>query len=63
MRSPAQQVAFAVNGRKVEIHVDTVRRLAEEHTTRARGVLANLPYSAYRHALDGIITEIEERRL
>src|SRR5215813_527365 len=29
MRSPAQQVAFTVNGRKVEIHVDPVRRLAD----------------------------------
>src|SRR5262249_26902762 len=29
MRSPAQQVAFTVNGRKVEIPVDPVRRLAD----------------------------------
>ena len=29
MRSPAQQVAFTVNGRKVEIHVDPVRRLVD----------------------------------
>ena len=29
MRSPAQQVAFTVNGRRVEIHVDPVRRLAD----------------------------------
>ncbi len=41
----------------------TVRRLAEEYSERARAVLANLPYSAYRQALDGIVTEIEERRL
>jgi geranylgeranyl pyrophosphate synthase len=41
----------------------TVRRLAEEYTERARDLLAGLPYSAYRQALDGIVTEIEERRL
>lgn len=41
----------------------TVRRLAEEYTGRARDVIAGLPYSAYRQALDGIVTEIEERRL
>jgi len=29
MRSPAQQVAFTLNGRRVEIHVDPVRRLAD----------------------------------
>ena len=29
MRSPAQQVAFTVNGRRVEIGVDPVRRLAD----------------------------------
>ncbi|MGH6927226.1 MAG: 2Fe-2S iron-sulfur cluster-binding protein, partial [Dongiaceae bacterium] len=29
MRSPAQQVAFTVNGRRVEVHVDPVRRLAD----------------------------------
>src|SRR5882672_3561423 len=29
MRSPAQQVAFTVNGRRVEIHVDPIRRLAD----------------------------------
>ena len=40
-----------------------VRRLAEEYATNARGVLAALPYSPYRDALQGIITEIEERRL
>ena len=41
----------------------TVRRLAEDYTERARAVLDTLPYSAYRQALDGIITEIEERRV
>lgn len=41
----------------------TVRRYAEDYTRRARELLAGLPYSAYRQALDGIITEIEERRL
>ncbi len=41
----------------------TVRRLAEDYTRRARELLAGLPYSAYRQALDGIIDEIEERRL
>ncbi len=40
-----------------------VRRLAEDYTERARAVLGALPYSAYRQALDGIITEIEERRV
>jgi octaprenyl-diphosphate synthase len=40
-----------------------VRRLAEDYTGRARAVLGALPYSAYRQALDGIITEIEERRV
>jgi len=29
MRSPAERVAFTVNGRAVELHVDPVRRLAE----------------------------------
>jgi CO/xanthine dehydrogenase Mo-binding subunit/aerobic-type carbon monoxide dehydrogenase small subunit (CoxS/CutS family) len=29
MRSPAQQIAFTVNGRAVEVHVDPVRRLAD----------------------------------
>src|SRR5215468_4416348 len=29
MRSPAQQVAFTLNGRRVEIYVDPVRRLAD----------------------------------
>ena len=29
MRSPAQQVAFTLNGRRVEVHVDPVRRLAD----------------------------------
>jgi len=29
MRSPAQQVAFTVNGRRVEVHVDPLRRLAD----------------------------------
>ena len=41
----------------------TVRRLAEDYTRRARALLAGLPYSVFREALDGIITEIEERRL
>ncbi len=41
----------------------TVRRLAEDYTRRARDLLATLPYSAFRQALDGIVTEIEERRL
>ena len=41
----------------------TVRRLAEEYAGSARGVLATLPYSPYRDALQGIVTEIEERRL
>ncbi len=41
----------------------TVRRFAEEYSARARDDLARLPYSAYRQALDGIVTEIEERRL
>ena len=41
----------------------TVRRRAEDYTRRARDLLAVLPYSAYRQALDGIIDEIEERRL
>ncbi len=41
----------------------TVRRLAEDYTRRARTLLAGLPYSVFREALDGIITEIEERRL
>jgi octaprenyl-diphosphate synthase len=41
----------------------TVRRLAEEYTARARTGLARLPYSAYRQALDGVVTEIEERHL
>ena len=43
--------------------LDTVRHLAEDYTERARAMLAGLPYSAYRDALDGIVTEIEERRL
>jgi len=43
--------------------LDTVRHLAEDYTERARATLADLPYSAYREALDGIVTEIEERRL
>src|SRR5262245_44827548 len=29
MRSPAQQIAFSVNGRRVEVYVDPVRRLAD----------------------------------
>jgi CO/xanthine dehydrogenase Mo-binding subunit/aerobic-type carbon monoxide dehydrogenase small subunit (CoxS/CutS family) len=29
VRSPAQQIAFTLNGRRVEIHVDPVRRLAD----------------------------------
>src|SRR6202795_3160186 len=29
MRSPAQQVTFTLNGRRVEVHVDPVRRLAD----------------------------------
>ena len=29
MRSPAQQVAFTLNGRSVEVHVDPIRRLAD----------------------------------
>lgn len=41
----------------------TVRRLAEDYTRRARELLTALPYSAFRQALDGIVTEIEERRL
>ncbi len=41
----------------------TVRRLAEDYTRRARTLLAGLPYSVFREALDCIITEIEERRL
>ena len=41
----------------------TVRRLAEDYTRRARTLLAGLPYSVFRESLDGIITEIEERRL
>ncbi len=41
----------------------TVRRLAEDYTRRARDLLASLPYSSYRQALDGIVTDIEERRL
>jgi geranylgeranyl pyrophosphate synthase len=41
----------------------TVRDLAEEYTGRAREVIAGLPHSPYRQALDGIVTEIEERRL
>jgi octaprenyl-diphosphate synthase len=40
-----------------------VRRLAMEYTERARTLLEGLPYSAHRRALDGIIAEIEERRL
>jgi geranylgeranyl pyrophosphate synthase len=43
--------------------LSTVRRLAEDYTRRARELLAGLPYSACREALDGIVTEIEERRL
>src|SRR6185295_8452699 len=40
-----------------------VRRLAEDYTGRARTALARLPYTPYRHALDDVVTEIEERRL
>src|SRR5262245_15658212 len=29
MRSPAQQIAFTLNGRRTEIHADPVRRLAD----------------------------------
>src|SRR5262245_56814932 len=29
MRSPAQQVAFSLNGRRVEVYVDPARRLAD----------------------------------
>jgi geranylgeranyl pyrophosphate synthase len=43
--------------------LDSVRRFAEDYTDRARATLDGLPYSAYRTALDGIITDIEERRL
>jgi octaprenyl-diphosphate synthase len=40
-----------------------VRRLAEDYTRRARSLLDDLPYSAFRQALADIITEVEERRL
>ena len=43
--------------------LDGVRRYAEDYTARARALLAALPYSPARLALDAIITEIEERRL
>jgi geranylgeranyl pyrophosphate synthase len=43
--------------------LDSVRRFAEDYTDRARATLDGLPYSTYRTALDGIITDIEERRL
>jgi octaprenyl-diphosphate synthase len=43
--------------------LDTVRALAEDYTTRARGALAVLPQSPYRDTLDGIITDIEERHV
>lgn len=41
----------------------TVRRMAEDYTTRARTLLEGLPDSAYRSALDGIIDQIEDRQL
>jgi geranylgeranyl pyrophosphate synthase len=43
--------------------LDVVRRYAEDYTGRARTMLATLPYSPHRAALDDIVTEIEERRL
>jgi hypothetical protein len=41
----------------------TVRRYAEDYTSRARTILATLPRTPHRVALDDIVTEIEERRL
>lgn len=41
----------------------SVRQLAEDYTDRARAMLSELPYSAYRQALVDIIAEVEARQL
>jgi octaprenyl-diphosphate synthase len=58
-----QDIAAALQRVRALGVLATVRRLAEEYTARARAGLARLPYSAYRQALDGVVTEIEERHL
>jgi len=60
--TPADIAAALERVRQVGV-LSAVRRLAEDYTKRARAVLATLHYSAYRQALDDIITEIEERRV
>lgn len=60
--SDAEVDAALKRVRDLGVLVD-VRRLAEDYTARARDLLEQLPYSSYRHALDDIVTEVEERRL